>query len=1262
MKHKSLIPAFVLNEYSKGVKEKDFQAMVMIVDIGGFTKLSQILLEIGENGSEYLAEIIDNVFTPLLSSIHKINGFISSFAGDSFTAIFPDEVTTTQKIIDTSEELIVRINSLDILKKYKINSLISIRVGIGYGDVSLSIIENDTNSAYYFKGTGIDDAVKSLSKASINMVIKSLNIPKYKHNYHNIIPAYDEEIYSYYDRFIPSILGDKDFNGEFRKIVSCFISFKNNDNLNKILSRIMDLSFRYGGYFNKIDFGDKGGIILVLFGAPKGFRDITARASKFSLELMKLKDFTCRVGLSFGQAYTGYIGSLERGEYTAIGMSVNLSARFAIQADYDEIFLDKYIYTKNKDNFKILMKGYRDYKGFSTKIATYKLIKSTHITEFLAYSDKFVGRRNLLNDISVLIENSENKAKSSLINIYGDEGVGKTRLSSELVNVLGKENYSWLYMACDPVLKQNSNPIITFLKQLFNISDLADYEENHAKIVDKIEFYAKNVVNKILVHELNNGINLLESFIGISEMDVSSLDSDVAKNRYENTFFAITNIFRLISLNKPSVIFIDNADDLDAESSKFIEYFVPLIAEYPIFIIFISRTKQDALLEMLGKNDNDSYFEVSNFKKRDAKVLITNLMNDDEEDIKHVPQETYNLIYNKSRGNPFFIEQLIFYLKKEQLIDSTYTLLKEDFSIPDNINQMIIARIDKLGEILKKVVKVASVLGIKFNKNVLMKMMGGNDISKFLSEGEIENIWYSSMHNQYSFRNTLFRDCCYNLLLKKHAVNIHKTAVKAMEEIYSDSINEHYDELIYNCIHGGLMIKAANYLELAIDNAISYHQHASAIEYCIKLLSYLEDNNILDTEKIVNTKLKMIEVHLEDGDIKSAEELFDEVKPVIESDSPQWFKQEYLIANYLFKQEKYQELVEFTQNRLDIFEHTEYRNYLVIYYLDSLRFLNQDEKFEDLSLELLDEYLDEEDDFIVGRLANLLGVYFLERSKYYDSLHYFKLNASLLEDNGNQTLIASGNHNVGLIYYKLGNFQEAQEYYSKALQFAEDIGNRITKCKILSDLAMLEMNKSHFTKTLAVLNEALGLAQLSNNNNQVSRIYYNFALTYFTMSKFDKALQNAFKCKEIGEQTENVRTLSFSNSLIAQIYLRINMKDHAIDIIQQNIEMQRKINDREGVAISLGLLGTISKESKDYINADKYYKEEFELLHELGSKEAEGKALYNWATCDYEQSKFEEAKPKLREALDIFKKCEFSQGVKSVEALLNNIYRKLGEV
>jgi hypothetical protein len=68
-----------------------FDALAMFIDISGFTEMTDKLMKNGKEGAEILINVINKVFTPSINTITQNGGYISTFGGDAFYAIFPPE-------------------------------------------------------------------------------------------------------------------------------------------------------------------------------------------------------------------------------------------------------------------------------------------------------------------------------------------------------------------------------------------------------------------------------------------------------------------------------------------------------------------------------------------------------------------------------------------------------------------------------------------------------------------------------------------------------------------------------------------------------------------------------------------------------------------------------------------------------------------------------------------------------------------------------------------------------------------------------------------------------------------------------------------------------------------------------------------------------------------------------------------------------------------------------------------------------------------
>jgi len=446
---KNLVPALILDNYNNGNLHGTQKAVTMFIDISGFTAMTHSLMKNDKEGAEILTEIINRIFTPSIDRIYQNNGFISTFAGDAFTSIFPIDKSSPDNAVNSAIEI------QNIFKKIgKQNTKfgtydLKVKIGLSIGKVEWRIVTSNKKNSYYFRGEAIDNAARSECKCETGEIIvdnplnNAINFPSQKKgdnfflinstltNKHTPTQKQPEINYDL-NQFIPESVLTLSSKGEFRSVISCFISFEEEGEFHKGLAEIISLADDYSGYFNKIEFGDKGGTILVLFGAPITKEQMEIRACSFALSIMGLENFTCRIGITYGIAFAGFVGSEKREEYTSLGMSVNLASRFMMKAKWKEIFIDRFIFEKVNEDFEISLIDNLKLKGFPEKIPAYKLLSKVEQAKSTSFEGTLFGRVNEKRKILKQINEIKKNKFGGVIYNEGAAGIGKSRLIHEI--------------------------------------------------------------------------------------------------------------------------------------------------------------------------------------------------------------------------------------------------------------------------------------------------------------------------------------------------------------------------------------------------------------------------------------------------------------------------------------------------------------------------------------------------------------------------------------------------------------------------------------------------------------------------------------------------------------------------------------------------------------------------------------------------------------------------------------------------------------
>lgn len=208
---------------------------------------------------------------------------------------------------------------------------------------------------------------------------------------------------------------------------------------------------------------------------------------------------------------------------------------------------------------------------------------------------------------------------------------------------------------------------------------------------------------------------------------VHSLDPQTLQTKYLS---ALRNLLQKISSQCPIIIILEDLHWADPSSIEVLTKTLPSISSEAILFCMISRLEHDTpgwkLITTAREILGDSITEISldALSVTESRQMVANLL-----EVEALPEKTRNLILQKSEGNPFFVEEVIRMLIDRQAIvqsngDWVAGANIEQIEIPDNLQGLLMTRIDRLPEDVKHTLRVASVIGRQFPVKVLEQVLG----------------------------------------------------------------------------------------------------------------------------------------------------------------------------------------------------------------------------------------------------------------------------------------------------------------------------------------------------------------------------------------------------------------------------------------------------------------------------------------------------------------------------------------------------------
>jgi predicted ATPase/class 3 adenylate cyclase len=1160
-----LVPQFILENYQSQNYQGSFQAVSLLVDVTGFSNMTDALAQHGLHGSEVLADGMRRVFDPMIQSVIEYGGFVVGFAGDAITALFP--------INGPSEEAYVNAlaSALNIQEHRSRNTSfvtpygefnVSVKIGLGTGEARWRIVNaTDGNRAtYYFRGPAIDEAVLALSLSKSGDIILcpelygSLGelVSGHHHGKHLRLAKFlgkmpppgpidiPQPNPDHLRVFCSHEVSSHDHVGEFRPAVNLFMGIPQDlgqeSQLEGFIQKVFLLQDRYGGLFSRVDIGDKGTNLLMFWGAPIAQENDVERALNFFLELLKETKVPVKAGITYRQAYAGYMGGVLQEEYTCYGWGVNLSARLMMAAGLGEIWVDEEIARQAGRRFSLQHVGQQKLKGFAQEQNVFKLLKRKE-DDRLVFSGEFVGRESELETLNRFIGPIWSGGVAGMLTVVGEPGIGKSRLvhafqSSETF----RDNKAyWAVCQTDEIVRQSLNPFRYWLKHYFNISEAADEVENKQAFDEKLD----SIIASIPDEELSQGLNRTRSFLG-ELVDLHWSDSLYekldAQGRYDNTVIALSILLRGESLRQPIVILIEDIHWLDNDTKAFLSYMertrtAEINKSYPVAIIATSRHIGSGIAFEHAPSEE---IDLNQLTKTDLLHLTENLLGG------VVAPSLLEILEGRAEGNPFFVEQIIRYLQEEDKLEQgvrgwQIAGVQTIETLPTDISAILVSRLDRLNREVRDVVQTASVLGREFELRLLSKMLHDDETLFEKVELAVEAEILSALTEiRYIFHHALLRDTAYQMQLQARRQELHRIAVEAFETLYQENLSPHYSEIAYHAERAELRKKAKKFYILAGEEAARAYHNSLAIEsytHALALGTIEEIQERIDLLLARTALFRIVGDSSGQGQDLATLELLAEKK-----------KDKRMIALVALQQAhfaldtgKYKEAQSLSESAIDVAESAHASDIVANAYttlplaLARQGKIKQSIQVAQTGLQLIQQAGDRLSE---GLTLNELGLIALDQGEIEQARIYFEKSLLIAQEAGNRRLEAQVFNNMGALSGNSeSNYTAASKYFKKTLEIVQEIGNRIGESFALGNLGWVTSMQGDFEQAQVYQEESLKVARETGNRYQETYGLINLSAMLVAQGNYPDAHLNAIQAldlaRKLGDRSAEAWALTY---------------------------------------------------------------------------------------------------------------------------------------
>lgn len=1194
----NIIPEFIIENYQAGRFRGSFRAACMFLDVSGFSAMTDELMQHGQHGAEVLAEMMRTVFDPIVDAVFGRGGMIVGYAGDSITALYPaepDDTSAARLALAAAYSIQQGLKSKPIYETPYGNFQISAKIGVSIGLVSWGILRSrdGEKATYFFRGVAVNEAAQAEHQASAGDIFLVKKIydelgPEikadplasfYRLSWHSDILHLPQPVDSRVvdptvaSVFVPEEVINQELRGEFRQAVNLFLRVPNltAEQLEKFMHTFFDLQARYGGLIDRIDFGDKGCSMIVLWGAPVAYENDIGRALNFTLDLKSQVDFHLTAGLTYYISHAGFIGGRLFENYTCYGWGINLAARFMMGAPDGEVWIDERVTQRIKNSFMFEFVGKQSFKGFAKKQSVFVLRGRKSKSEAF-FQGEMVGREIELQELTELVAPVWSGRFTGVVGVWGEAGMGKSRLMYEFMRsaVFQERHALWALCQSDQILRNSFNPFRYWLFRYFDVLPVEDESTRLHRFQKNLEDLALSTEDKELATELRRTRSCLAALVdlGWPESLYSQLD---AQGRYDNTIIALIFLIKAESLQQPLLLFIEDAHYLDEDSKSFLPRLKRALTagtiDYPIAILLTTRWQGTRVLLEEGLIDHDL----------DLNGLSHAAISQLAEEILGQPADPalIKLVDNRAEGNPFFAEQILRYLQAEENLELSTTgwVIRKSWEssvLPADISTMLIARLDQLTRQVKEVVHTASVLGREFEIQLLSRMLTSDlSLQDEITKAEKASIWLPLNEIRYIFKHSLMRDVAYNMQLQARRQELHSLALDALEEIYGNELHHHYGELAYHSEQAVLEDKAREYLWKAGDAARDTYRNLEAINYYSRALAFISPE---DLHKQFELLLERAAIYDRRGDrssqVKDLEKLEILAMKLVDNGfiAVVW----NLRAEYFYSISDFASSIESAKKVMDLANKINADEILLNAYVTSANSLLRLGKPDDAMKEAEEGLMRARHSGVrseEGKILNSMGLIAIELKESEAAKKYLVESVAIARELGERALEGKALNNLANLAGSIqGDFSQARKYYEQAYEIVHERGDLYGEGLIITNLGWCAGMQGDFKAARKYLEKSLSIAREVGNAYQEAFTLINLSSLTGTQGEAFTAIEYAMRAYEMSLKIGERSGEAWSYLNLGHAYLLTSEFEKAQQAYENSIRIWKEL-EQPGLAL-----------------------------------------------------------------------------------------------
>ena len=1221
---------------------------LVFMDISGFTAMSERLAKKGKIGAEEVTDVMDDQFTALLEAAYAEGGSLLKFGGDAMLLLFQGDKHAVRGC-RAAALMRSRLRQTGKIATSAGNVTLRMSVGVHSGNVHMFLV-GASHLELIVTGPSVTRTVEMESAASAGEIMISeetavaisnecrtlapsggwllVKAPPAAADAQQAAPVVQELAEA--ARFIPVAIrarlsASDRVESEHRRAVVCFIHYEGVDEqlrqggesaveaaLGELVEVVQRATDEHGLCFLGSDIDRDGGKIILTAGVPTtSGSDDEAMLRTVRQILDANATLPLRIGVNAGAVFAGDIGPEYRRTYTIMGDTVNLAARLMARAAPGQAITVPAVIERSRTTYEVTELEPFMVKG-KAKPVTAVAIGDSRGSRATVKSGQLplIGRDQELKLLLATVDDVQG-GRRSIVEVVGDPGMGKSRLVEEAKTRSGLR-------ALETTCEQYESTTAYFpLRRL--IAGLLDMDvTDPAGLGDRLRAAVRRVAP-----DLEEWLPLIAMPFDVVVPTTPTVERVAPRFRRAQAHKVLTDLFRRAA-PEPVMFVVEDAHWVDDASREFLSTLMSSCADQPWLHVF---TREGSDAPSFADFDDDAVTIVLEpLSPHAAEELATAALGDAAMSVHGLRD-----VAARAAGNPYFLRELT-----ELALSAQGT----DAELPDSVDGLLKAQLDRLSAEEQRVLRYASVVGSVFNARRLQESFGELvEVSIEETCRRLSSFLERTGGELYRFRHSLLRESAYASLPFRVRRDLHSRLGLAIEERLGRRSNTRAELLSLHFYRARAYEKTLQYSRIAGDRAKAKSANIEAAEFyrrAIEAASQVGDVSGNDRAQLYESLGDVCEIAAlyeeASGALASARRClgsrgetrrllrkegvirerlgqyaqalrwFGRGLKVSGEDDPRELHQLQLAyAGIRFRQGRYGECATWCEKIIPTAEATGDRASLAhAYYLldHSHTMLGSPEagQYRSLALPVFEELGD-----LVGQanVLNNLGVSASIDGDWDEALDFFRRSKDARERVGDIVGAATATNNIGEVLLDRGHIAEAEPLFREALQIWRGAGYAVGMAVATSALGLAAARDTRFEEAEGQLLTALDMFRDIRAESFV--LETQGRIVELHLSRRDNALALSLIDGVFAQSRhEEMGALAVQLSRFRGIALiRGGSLEDARIALEESVKLARGMSNRYELALSLDWSARLAREV-DAREADDYARESAELLRALG--------------------------------------------------------------